>query len=385
MILSFKVTPWEVSGEVDYNQLIKDFGTKKITPDLIFRIKEITGDLHPLIRRQIFFSHRDVDWLIDQYEKESNFFLYTGRGPSGDTHLGHLMPWIFTKWLQDKFNVPLWFQMTDDEKFYFKRNIELKESNFYARENALDVIALGFDEKKTHIFSNIEIASHLYPIAALFAKKITFSTAKAVFDFKHENNLGEIFYTCMQAVPAVLPSILVKKNIPCLIPHAIDQDPHFRVTRDVAPKLGYLKPSSIHCIFLPGLGKKTEKMSASIKESAIFTTDSPEDVRKKISNALTGGQATIKEQREKGGNPDICSVHKYYYCLFMWDEKEYKQNYEDCKAGRIICGDCKKDLINRINQFLQNHQKKREEARRKLEKFWVTSDKLEDISYIWKE
>ncbi|MFX1451866.1 MAG: tryptophan--tRNA ligase [Promethearchaeota archaeon] len=386
--MSYKVTPWEVSGEVDYNQLIKDFGTKKITPNLVSRINKITGELHPLLKRQIFFSHRDVDWLLDQYEKadtkSNSFFLYTGRGPSGDTHLGHLMPWIFTKWLQDKFKVDLWFQMTDDEKFYFKRKMELTDSNFYAHENALDVIALGFDEKRTHIFSNIEISSHLYPIAALFAKKITFSTAKAVFDFQHENNLGEIFYTCMQAVPAVLPSILARRNIPCLIPHAIDQDPHFRVTRDVAPKLGYLKPSSIHCIFLPGL-TKGDKMSASIKESAIFTTDTFDDVRKKVGNSFTGGQPTVKLQREKGGNPDICSIHKYYYCLFMWDEKEYKKNYDDCKAGAILCGDCKKDLTNRINQFLKNHQKKREEARQKLDKFWVTSDKLEDISYIWKK
>ena len=54
-------------------------------------------------------------------------------------------------------------------------------------------------------------------------------------------NIGSIFYTSMQAVPAFLPSVIAGKKIPCLIPHAIDQDPHFRVSRDVIPKLGYDK------------------------------------------------------------------------------------------------------------------------------------------------
>jgi len=382
--LSFKVTPWEVSGEVDYDKLIEQFGTERITDEIIERLKKLTGELHPLLKRQVFFSHRDMNWLLDEYEKNNNFFLYTGRGPSGGTHLGHLMPWIFTKWLQDKFKVDLWFQMTDDEKFYFKRDIKLKDSNAYARDNALDVIALGFDENKTHIFSDIEIASHMYPIAALIAKRITFSMVKASFGFGNDVNLGQIFYTCNQAVPAILPSILKQKNIPCLIPHAIDQDPHFRLTRDVVDKLGYYKPASIHCVFLPGL-QKGGKMSASIKESAIFTKDTPQEVKKKVNKAFTGGRATVAEQRKQGGNPEICSVHKYFYCLFMWDEKEYQKNYEDCKAGNILCGDCKKLLIDRINEFLKHHQQKREEAKNKLDTFWVSSKKLNDISYLWKK
>src|SRR3990170_4274749 len=111
------VTPWEVKGEIDYDKLIKDFGIKAIDEVLLKRIKKHTGELHYLLRRKIFFAHRDMNWILDQYEKGNKFFLYTGRGPSGKTHLGHLIPWIFTKWLQDKFGVKLYFQITDDEKF----------------------------------------------------------------------------------------------------------------------------------------------------------------------------------------------------------------------------------------------------------------------------
>ena len=71
---------------------------------MLDRLKKHTRNLHFMLRRRIFFSHRDLKWLLDEYEKGNEFFLYTGRGPSGHTHLGHLMPWIFTKWLQDSYN-----------------------------------------------------------------------------------------------------------------------------------------------------------------------------------------------------------------------------------------------------------------------------------------
>ena len=342
----FIVTPWEVKGIVDYERLIKEFGTEKITDKMLVLLKKHTGELHPFLKRKIFFSHRDLKWLFSEYEKGNKFFLYTGRGPSGNTHLGHVMPWIFTKWLQDKFGCELWFQMTDDEKFYFNPTLSLEETHNFAYENALDVIALGFDPKKTFIFSDIDISGHLYPLAARVAKRITFSTAKAAFGFQSESNLGQIFFTSMQAVPAFLPSVLRKRNIPCLIPHAIDQDPHFRVARDVIPKLGFYKPASIHCIFLPGL-KEGGKMSASIKESAIFTTDKPKDVKKKVNAAFTGGRVLAEEQRRLGANPDICSVYKYYFCLFMWDDKELENLRNDCVSGNILCGECKKILLRK--------------------------------------
>ena len=184
----FIVTPWEVRGEVDYEKLIKRFGTQRIDSELLDRIKKHTGELHTFLRRGIFFSHRDLNWVLDEYEKGNSFFLYTGRGPSGHTHLGHLLPWIFTKWLQDKFNVHLYFQMTDDEKYLLKP-LTLDETKAYAYENTLDVIACGFDPEKTHIFTDVEYAKTQYKIAVQIAKHVTFSTAKAVFGFENDSCL----------------------------------------------------------------------------------------------------------------------------------------------------------------------------------------------------
>ena len=51
--------------------------------------------------------------------------------------------------------MPLVIQMTDDEKFLWKE-LELEEAHHLAYENAKDIIACGFDPKKTFIFSNLD-------------------------------------------------------------------------------------------------------------------------------------------------------------------------------------------------------------------------------------
>ena len=59
------------------------------------------------------------------------------------------------RYLQDAFNVPLVIQLTDDEKFFLK-DLECEEAHRLAYENAKDIIACGFDVKKTFIFSDID-------------------------------------------------------------------------------------------------------------------------------------------------------------------------------------------------------------------------------------
>lgn len=367
----FTVTPWEVSGDVDYDRLVRDFGTSHIDDTILERFRHYTGDLHFMLRRKIFFSHRDLGWILDRYAAGENFFLYTGRGPSGHTHLGHLVPWIFTKHLQDKFGADLYFQMTDDEKFFHDPVLSQVETLGFSYENALDVIALGFDPAKTFIFSDIEYIKTLYKIAIEIAKHVTYSTAKAVFGFDNSINIGMIFFPALQAAPSFLPSVLKKKNIPCLIPAAIDQDNYWRgIARDVAPKLGFYKPAQIHSKFMPGLGKGG-KMSASQPETAIFTTDEPELVEKKIRNSFTGGRDTIAEQKKYGANPDICPVYHYYKFMMEQDDKKLKSIYEDCKGGRLMCGDDKTHLISKMTPFLKEHQRKREEARKIIDKFMI--------------
>jgi len=369
----FVVTPWEVKGKIDYSKLIKEFGTAPLTPELLKRIQKHTGELHYMLKRGIFFSHRDLNWLLDEYEKGNKFFLYTGRGPSGKMHIGHLVPFIFTKWLQDKFGVELWIQFTDDEKFLFSKDPEAKLETYtgYALENALDVIAAGFDHKKTHFLldSKPEHAGIMYREAIKVAKRLTASTAKAAFGFEDSFNVGEFFYTSMQAVPAFLPSVLKGKNIPCLIPLGVDQDPHFRVSRDILPKLGFYKPALLHGKLIAGL-LEGGKMSASIPHSAIWLTDTEKEVREKITkHAFSGGRDTLEEHRKYGGNPDADASFQWLYSFFEPDDKKIQKIYADYKSGKMLTKELKEIFIEKVVAFLKKHQAAREKARNQLDKF----------------
>jgi tryptophanyl-tRNA synthetase len=360
----FVVTPWHVEGDIDYDKLIKQFGTQKISNDLLLKLQKVTGEDHFMLRRGVFFSHRDLNLILENYEKGKDFFLYTGRGPSGHTHIGHLVPWVFAKWLQDKFNVNMYFQLTDDEKFFAKQDLSLDQTTNFAFENALDFIALGFKPEKTKIIVNTKNIKTLYPIAAQVAKKINFSNTKAVFGFTNDTNVGMIFYTSLQSAPCFIEDKQV------LIPLGVDQDPHFRITRDIAPKINKIKPSLIHNIMIPSLLGPGGKMSASDEKNTIYTTDSPEVVKKKINKyAFSGGQPDIDEHRKIGGNPDIDVSYQYLRIFFEPDDNKLKKIYDDYKSGKMLTGELKSILIEKINEFLSVHQQKREEARKNIDEY----------------
>lgn len=103
-----RITPFDVSGGVDeqgkllpvnYSKLIQEFGANAITPELLARFERVTGHKpHRFLRRGIVFSHRELNLILDRYEKGQPFYLYTGRGPSSDSmHVGHTVPFEFTK------------------------------------------------------------------------------------------------------------------------------------------------------------------------------------------------------------------------------------------------------------------------------------------------
>ena len=360
----FVVTPWHVEGDIDYDKLIKQFGTQKISNEILTKMQKITGEDHFMLRRGVFFSHRDLNLILDNHEKGKEFFLYTGRGPSGHTHIGHLVPWVFAKWLQDKFDVNMYFQLTDDEKFFSKQELTLEETSNFALENALDFIALGFNPKKTKIIIDTNNIKSLYPIAAEVAKKVNFSNTKAVFGFTNETNIGMIFYTSLQSAPCFI------EDKPVLIPLGVDQDPHFRITRDIAQKINRVKPALIHNIMIPSLLGPGGKMSASDEKNTIYTTDTPEQVKKKINKyAFSGGQPDIDEHRKIGGNPDIDVSYQYLRIFFEPDDNKLKKIYDDYKSGKMLTGELKGILIEKINKFLSVHQEKREQVRKNIDNY----------------
>src|SRR3989344_488534 len=176
-----KVTPWDVSGEIDYNKLVKDFGATLIDEKIKKRLKT------PLLKRGNYFSHRDFDKWLEAYDKKKIISVITGRGPSEKMHLGHLIPFLAAKSLQEEFNCKVFIPISDDEKFFVKEDLNFNKVLEYSKENILDIIALGFKVNETFIFEDF-IYTDIYKYAAQIAKRITYSTAKATFGLKTENN-----------------------------------------------------------------------------------------------------------------------------------------------------------------------------------------------------
>lgn len=363
------VDPWNVVSKsvtgIDYDKLIKRFGSSKIDDSLIQRIERATGKpCHHLLRRGIFFSHRDLHAMVQRHEEGKPFYLYTGRGPSsGSLHLGHMIPFLFTKWLQDTFNVPLVIQLTDDEKFLWK-GLRLDEAEKLAHENMKDIIACGFDVNKTFIFSDIDhMNSSFYRNMLQVQSRVTLSQARAIFGFGDSDCIGKISFPATQAAPCFsssFPGVFGgRKDLACLIPCAIDQDPYFRMTRDVAPKLKVPKPALIHSVFFPALQGAMTKMSSSDPNSSIFMTDTPAQIKNKINKyAFSGGGASVEEHREKGGDCNV-DISYQYLRFFLEDDVRLEQLRAGYTSGQILTGDLKKELISCLQKVVAEHQQNR--------------------------
>jgi tryptophanyl-tRNA synthetase len=362
---NFIVTPWEVTGKVDYEKLIQQFGTQKISESIVKEISKISmGRMHVMLRRNIFFSHRDLDLILRDYREGKGFFLYTGRAPSLGMHIGHLVPFLFTKWLQDVFGVNVYIEITDDEKFMRNQEYTLKQTSEWAYQNILDIIAVGFNPDKTFIFKDTEYIRNMYPLVTAIAKKLNFSQVKATFGLDASSNIGILFYPAIQ----IVPTMFEKKR--CLIPAAIDQDPYWRLQRDLAESLGFHKAAEIHSKFLPPLASSDGKMSSSIPESAVYLSDSPKTVEKKIMKyAFSGGQATTELQRKLGANLSVDVPYQWLYYLFEEDDDKMQKISNEYSSGKMLTGEIKKILAQKVNELLDEHRKRRETSEKEYSKF----------------
>lgn len=174
IVSAFKIQAASDKG-IDYAKLIEKFGCTALTDDLRAKILKLTGEQpHRLIRRGIFFCHRDLDVILNRYEQGKLFYLYTGRGPSAEAlHLGHAIPFIMTRYMQQAFDVPLVIQVTDDEKYMYRPELELEKVIKMGMSNIKDIIAFGFDPEKTFIFLDTEYIQYLYPNVIRVQKNTT--------------------------------------------------------------------------------------------------------------------------------------------------------------------------------------------------------------------
>ncbi|KAK4900906.1 tryptophan--tRNA ligase [Elasticomyces elasticus] len=417
-----QIDPYNVGGEIDetgaikaidYDRLMQDFGVQPLTPSHLTRFEKVTGKpAHRLMRRKLFFSHRDFDKILDAYEEHGTFMLYTGRGPSsGSMHLGHTVPFLFTKELQEIFDVPLVIMLTDDEKYLYTRNkndghqkVGAAPEDFlnFAHENIKDILALGFDMKKTFVYTDYEfMGGHFYRNTSEFESLVTMNQASGAFGFGGSTNIGLIAYgakQCVAAFPSSYPELFglpdyrapdyavegkrrhkSLASIPTLIPCAIDQEPYFRILRDRCERMTdpHPKTSLILSKFLTALQGPGGKMSASDPNSAIFMSDTPKQIKDKINkHAFSGGRESLEEHRKLGGNPDV-DVAFTYLSYFLESDEELEGLADGYRKGEILTGEMKKRCIAELQKFVSDFQERRKGVSEEMMRGYMTPRKLE--------
>lgn len=355
------IDPW---GDVElgnYNEKMEKFGI-----DPIEQVKDRLPD-HKFIRRNIVFGHRDLDKLLDAKDEGNDFAMMTGIMPSGVFHFGHKCVVDQIKMYQE-----IGAQVTiaaADIEAYNTRNMSLEESKKLVVEEYLkNYAALGVDIENIDFYFQSQAGNNHLARAAMFGKYLTQNQMEATYG---NANPAKMSSAQVQYADILRPQFSENGGPkPTVVPVGIDQDPHIRLTRDVADKYkgqNFVKPSSTYNKFMRGL--QGGKMSSSNPKSYIALTDSIEDAKNKIDQAKTGGRETLDEHREKGAKISEDMVFELLTYHLIEKDKELKRIKEEYSSGEMLSGELKQIAKNKIESFLTDHQEKRKEKSEKIEHY----------------
>ncbi len=346
------IDPWGSMKIESYEKLFTEFG---ISPFENFKEKFKTNRY---VRRGIIFGHRDFDKIARCIDKNKKFAMLTGLMPSGKFHFGHKMVADEIIWFQEM-GAETYICAADIEA-YLTRDIDLKLAKEIATEEyLLNYLALGLKTNNLHFYFQSDYVVPYYRFRDTLSKRATNNSLKSIYG---ELTPGKIFSIFTQVADILHPQLdEFSGKMPTVVPVGSDQDPHIRLTRDIAAKLNLISPSSVYHKFMEGLNGG--KMSSSDPKSYISLTETPKSARKKIMRAKTGGRATREEQKELGGIPGKCMIYELFVYHLIDDDKNLHEIYHDCKSGNLRCGDCKTNCAELMEKFLIEHQEKREKAR----------------------
>lgn len=193
--------------------------------------------------------------------------------------------------------------------------------------------------------------SEFYKNVVKIERCVTYNQVKGIFGFVEGDVLGKVGFPAIEAAPALsttFPFIFGDKKRQVLIPCAIDQDPYFRMLRDVAPRLGFPKPALLHSTFFPALQGAKSKMSASDFHSAIFLTDSQDEIAMKINDHCFSAE----------GNIDIDVPYKLL-TFFLSDDDELERVKNAFSSGQMSSAEIRKIVIDCLQPIVGEHQEKR--------------------------
>jgi len=359
MVEKIVLDPFGTTLITDYSRLFEEFGLQRIDEKILERIKNPSRYL----RRGITFAHRDFDKFLDAFERGEKIAVISGIKPSNEFHLGSKMTAEEMIYYQKEFKAKVFYCIADLEALV-DNQIPLEKAKEIAVGNLADILALGLDLKNSFVYMQSR-EKRVTNLAYLFSRRVTLSHLKSLYG---ERPLGLYFAALTQAGDILLPQLKDfegPKHV--LVPIGIDQDPHIKLVRDLIPKVkefNFIIPSSTYHKLQRSL-KGEAKMSKRDPMSYISLSDEPEIAKKKVLNAVDGGRKTAEEQKRLGGEPEKCLVYELCLFHFIEDDEKIKEMYEDCKSGKILCGECKKRVAEIVAKFLEKHQKER---RRKMEK-----------------
>jgi tryptophanyl-tRNA synthetase len=350
-----RLDPWGTSSIKDYSRLQSEFGIEPITP-LLPRFKKPS----PHISRGIDFGQRDLGRVLDAIDNHKPYAVMSGIKPDGVFHLGNKMTaddMIYFQSLSKKATV---FYAIADVEAYADNGLSYSESSKTAVRNVADILALGLDADRAVVYKQSE-EMRVMKMSTIFSRGVTNNMLKAIYG---ERQIGLYMSALIQAGDILMPQLPEFGGPkPVLVPVGADQDPHIRLSRDLAGRyhdeFGFIPPSAIyHRLELALTGG--QKMSKRVPESGFTLDDTPAEASRRVRIAFTGGRDTVEEQRRLGGRADICPVYDLYRFHFAKDDEHVERVYYECTKGIRLCGECKDEAIGLVKLFLENHHKKRD-------------------------
>lgn len=345
-----QIDPWGQFKVTDYDHVFREFGLvpfpKHSFPDLN----------HYLFGRGIIVAHRDFDRVMKRVEAKKPFVNITGIASSGNFHLGHKVDIDLFRFFKSK-GARNYFCVADLDAFLSRPDDkipDLKAAKKWAVHNVADLLALGLDESDIYVQSRHR--QRYYTFAFELSKKITKNTFESAYGHV---DMGKVGANLLQYSDILHPQLEeFEGQMPSITGIGLDQDPHARLTRDIAKRMPYKMemPSFIYFRHQGGL-QPGAKMSSSHPETAIFLSDFPKDVEKKIKRAFSGGQPTVDEHRSRGGNLEIDLVFemlKFHYP----DTKQLEKVGEEFACGKMLASELKAFAIDFFVPLLKEHQER---------------------------
>lgn len=290
--------------------------------------------------------------------------ILTGLRPTGNLHLGHYFGAGKT-----------WREIQNDYNFYLEiADVQALTDNFdnpdKVRKNVFemtkDLLAIGLDPNKVHFFIQSKIPE-IAELTVFYSNLVTVArlqrnpTVKSEISQKKElfGNDGESITYGFLGYPVSQAADITCFEGKC-VPVGEDQVPLLEQCREIVRKFNSIYGETL--IEPQQLLSKTprikgldgnEKMGKSLG-NAIYLVDDEETIKKKIMGAVTD---TNKIKKDDPANPDICMV--YYYHKLVNNETNNNKICSECKKGERGCVQCKKELIEAMNEFLKPIQQKR--------------------------